>query len=143
MDFQYKEMGMRIKKRRKELHLSQSTLAESLGISNNHLSSIENGKEKASLDVFVLICNILQVTPDYLLLGSLHSKNVPQNIYDMLRMCSQDDIIFAQKIVELLVERNTKTRSSDNHFLNIAYFKCSCPIKILRYQKLTQSNSTL
>lgn len=116
MDFQYKEMGMRIKKRRKELHLSQSTLAESLGISNNHLSSIENGKEKASLDVFVLICNILQVTPDYLLLGSLHSKNVPQNIYDMLRMCSQDDIIFAQKIVELLVERNTKTRSSDNHF---------------------------
>lgn len=41
---QYQEMGRRISQRRKELHIKQSTLAEQLGISNNHLSSIENGR---------------------------------------------------------------------------------------------------
>lgn len=36
-------MGNRIKLRRKELRIKQSELAEKLDISNNHISSIENG----------------------------------------------------------------------------------------------------
>ena len=43
MELQYIEMGMRIKLRRKELKIKQTDFAETLGISNNHLSSIENG----------------------------------------------------------------------------------------------------
>lgn len=42
---QYQSMGNRIKSRRKELRIKQSELAESLDISNNHISSIENGRE--------------------------------------------------------------------------------------------------
>ena len=37
-------MGNRIKLRRKELRIKQSELAEKLDISNNHISSIENGR---------------------------------------------------------------------------------------------------
>lgn len=44
MEFQYKEMGTRIKVRRKELKIKQAELAEALEISNNHMSSIENGR---------------------------------------------------------------------------------------------------
>ena len=39
MTSQYAEMGRRIKLRRKELKIKQSEMAESLNISNNHLSS--------------------------------------------------------------------------------------------------------
>ena len=46
-------MGSRIKMRRKELHIKQAELAETLEISNNHMSSIENGRQKPSLDTFI------------------------------------------------------------------------------------------
>lgn len=63
MDFQYRDMGLRIKARRKELKIKQAELAEVLDISNNHMSSIESGKQKPSLDTFINICNHLNTTP--------------------------------------------------------------------------------
>ncbi len=108
MDFQYYEMGNRIKIRRKELKLKQAELAESLEISNNHMSSIETGRQKPSMDIFIGICKYLNVTPDYLLLGTMHAYNVPQDILDKLRLCSQSDIELAKDFIELLVKRNNK-----------------------------------
>ena len=112
MDFQYKEMGNRIKVRRKELNIKQAELAEKLEISNNHMSSIENGRQKPSLDTFIGICNYLNVTPDYLLLGSMHAYNVPQDILDKLHLCSQTDIELARDFIGLLVKRNQKNSNS-------------------------------
>lgn len=111
---QYIEMGNRIKLRRKELRMKQNELAEKLDISNNHVSSIENGKEKPSLDIFICICEKLNVTPDYLLLGNMHTKNVPQDIVDGLRLCSSDDIELVRQIIEILVKRNHRTWNEDN-----------------------------
>ena len=99
-------MGNRIKTRRKELHIKQAEFAERLNISNNHLSSIENGRQKPSLDTFIKICNLLNVTPDYLLLGNMHAYNLPQDIIDKLRLCTQADIELARDFIELLVKRN-------------------------------------
>lgn len=107
MEFQYNEMGRRIKIRRRELKIKQAELAEALEISNNHMSSIENGRQKPSLDTFIGICRCLRVTPDYLLLGTMHTYNIPQDITDKLRLCSQPDIMLAKDIIELLVERNS------------------------------------
>lgn len=103
---QFKIMGRRIRLRRKELGLTQNKLAELLEISNNHLSAIENGREKPSLEKFVILCELLKTTPNFLLLGILHSCNVSQNISDNLRLCDEKDIKLAEQIVELLVERN-------------------------------------
>ena len=107
MDLQYKEMGLRIKIRRKELKIKQAEMAEALAISNNHMSSIENGRQKPSLDIFIGICKHLNVTPDYLLLGSMRSYNIPQDILDKLHLCTQPDIELARDFIELLVKRNS------------------------------------
>lgn len=77
-------MGNHIKVRRKELKIKQAELAEFLELSNNHMSSIENGRQKPSLDIFIVIFNCLNVTPDYLLLGTMHAYNIPQDIFDKL-----------------------------------------------------------
>ena len=61
-------MGTRMKKRRKELKMSQAELAEKINVSNNHISSIETGKQIPSLTTFVKICEQLDTTPDFLLL---------------------------------------------------------------------------
>lgn len=102
-------MGNRIKIRRKELRIKQAELAEKLNISKNHMSSIENGRQKTSLDIFIQICNLLSITPDYLLLGSMHAYNIPQDIIDKLRLCSPSDVELAGDFIELLVKRNNKT----------------------------------
>lgn len=107
-------MGMRIKTRRKELRIRQAELAEELNISNNHMSSIENGREKPSLDTFVRLCTCLKVTPDYLLLGNMYAYNVPQDIMDKLRLCSPSDIKLARDFIELLVKRNPENHINDN-----------------------------
>ena len=117
MEFQYYNMGIRIKNRRKELKIKQSELAETLGISNNHMSSIENGKQKPSLDTFIGICKCLNVSPDYLLLGAMHAYNVPQNIIDKLHLCSQSDIALAKDFIELLVTRNSTAQTQNNYIL--------------------------
>lgn len=116
LDQQYIEMGNRIKIRRKELKLKQSELAENLDISNNHMSSIETGKQKPSMDIFIKLCDELKVTPDYLLLGSMHASNIPQDISDKLRLCNQADVELAKDFVELLVERN-KTSWNNNNYI--------------------------
>lgn len=114
--YQYKEMGNRIKIRRQELKIKQAELAEALNISNNHMSGIENGKQKPSLDTFIALCKHLNTTPDYLLLGTLHAYNIPQNIMDKLRLCSQADIELAQEFIDLLVKRNSEANSKNLSF---------------------------
>lgn len=117
MKFQYIEMGNRIRIRRRELKLKQSELAEALNISNNHMYSIENGIQKPSLDIFIGICKYLNVTPDYLLLGTMHAYNIPQDIFDKLRLCSQSDVELAKDFIELLVKRNSSASTKDNYIL--------------------------
>lgn len=45
MEEQRKQIGNRIKQRRKALHRTQDDVAEYLGCSNNTVSSIETGKQ--------------------------------------------------------------------------------------------------
>lgn len=91
-------------------------MAEYLDISNNHMSSIENGREKPSLDTLIKICIFLEVTPDYLLLGTSHPNDVPEDITAKLRLCSEADILLVDNITETLVERNQKNWNK-KHFI--------------------------
>lgn len=105
MEIQYEIIGQRIKQRRKELHIKQMEMAEHIEISNNHMSSIENGREKPSLEILLRICEYLDVTPDYLLLGNMHADNVPKNIMERLRACDPYDLLVIQDIIEAFIER--------------------------------------
>ena len=98
-------MGTRMKRRRKELKMSQAELAEKVNVSNNHISSIETGKQIPSLTTFVKICEQLDTTPDFLLLGSLHTDNLPKNIYVSLAIWNKKDLPLIQFIVENLVSK--------------------------------------
>lgn len=117
MNIQTDDMGNRIRLRRRELNIKQTELAEKLEISNNHMSSIETGKQKPSLDIFVSICIHLNVSPDYLLLGTMRGHNVPQDISEKLRLCSQSDIELVRNIIDLLIQRNHSSQEK-NGYLN-------------------------
>lgn len=88
--------------------MSPAELAEKVNVSNNHISSIETGKQLPSLKTFVEICEQLQTTPDFLLIGSVHTHNVPQNIYESLLLCDAKDFPIIKDIVENFVEHKKR-----------------------------------
>lgn len=114
MDLDYINIGKRIRYRREKMKLYQNVLADKVGISNNYLSSIERGKEKPSLEILIKICNALSVTPDYILMGNMHSNNVPQNITDSLRLCTSRDLELLNTLVQRMVEFQSEKWNSDN-----------------------------
>ena len=52
-------IGARIMQRRKLLGMKQSELAEIIGVSDNQISNIENGRSYPKLNSFMLICKAL------------------------------------------------------------------------------------
>ncbi len=98
------KIGKRVSKRRKELKIKQNELAERLDISNTHMSSIENQHENPSLDIFVMLCNELSVTPDYLLLGNMHTNDIQKNIIDSLRLCNQKELMLIEHIIKYFID---------------------------------------
>ena len=71
----YKELGKRIAKRRKELGLKQYQVSEKAELSDKYISCIETAKSIPSIDVLVKICRALETTPDTLLLGAVSNTN--------------------------------------------------------------------
>ena len=114
MELNYAGIGQRIARRRIQIGLKQLELADRLDISNNYLSSIERGKENPSLEVIVGLCIELRVTPDYLIMGYMYSNNIPQNIVDGLRICSEADLVLMTVIMQHMVERQGIKWNNDN-----------------------------
>lgn len=89
----YYKIGQRIRKFRKAHGLSQEQLAEQIGISVTHMSHIETGNTKLSLQVFVDIAKSLEVQTDDLLSESLSSRKTALNqLEDILENCSTTQI---------------------------------------------------
>lgn len=70
-----KEMGMRIRVRRKKLLLTQEEIAEQLGISVKHFSEVERGLTGLSIENLVKLSNILGLSLDYIIKGEADKCN--------------------------------------------------------------------
>jgi len=115
MEFDFLEMGQRIAEKRKQLKIKQNTLAERIGVSNNHLSGIERGQTVPSMETFIKICNELETTPDYLLMGSMHTDDLPRNLCDSLTLCSKDDLATVCFLVQHMLLKNQENWNGE-HF---------------------------
>lgn len=98
----YYEIGQRIRKFRKAYKLSQEELAERVGISTTHMSHIETGNTKLSLQVFVDIANALSIQTDELLHDTLKINKTPikQELTEILDSCSPQDAYIISDIIK-------------------------------------------
>lgn len=69
------QIGSRILKRRKQLHLTQEELAEQAGITPQTVSSAELGKKALRPENIIKLCNALDISTDYLLLGTVGQQD--------------------------------------------------------------------
>lgn len=67
-------MGKRIAALRKEHHMTQAELAESLDISIKHCSSVERGLSRLSIEKLIETADIFNTSLDYLITGKSSSN---------------------------------------------------------------------
>ena len=71
----YKSIGQRIREYRRLRSFTQKKLAEEIGISPTHMSHIETGNTKLSLQVLVDLSRSLEVSADSIIQTKPHLEN--------------------------------------------------------------------
>ena len=106
------KIGKFLKELRKEKGLTQEQLAEIVDISTTHMSHIETGNTKLSLQVFADLAEALQVSVDSLLydVNSNSKQQAYQEITDILDQCTPAQ---AQALKEII----SSTWSAINKYL--------------------------
>lgn len=128
-----KLLGLNIKNSRKNIKLTQAQLAEITNLSTVHISHIEGGSVKMSVDTLINICNALNTTPNDILWGQfdtdtynaggtgkdLFSENGGYSINAQLstkaKNMSQSDKRLLLEIVGLLAKRNEYIKKNSNN----------------------------
>lgn len=72
----FEKIGQKIKEARTSQNLTQEYIADTVGINTSHISNIETNKTKVSLTTLVLICNVLDVSVDYILGENLNNPSL-------------------------------------------------------------------
>ena len=60
-------IGSMLQAARESRKLSQAALAKQIGLSTNHVSALERGVSKASIETLLGYCRVLAMTPDEIL----------------------------------------------------------------------------
>lgn len=93
MIIDYAAIGLRVKRARININMTQQKLAEKSGFSVVHISNIENGNAKLSLEAVVNIANALAVSADDLLCDNLvrafHVYN--KEVQELFADCSTEE----------------------------------------------------
>lgn len=117
-----REVGDRLKRRRKALGYTQSELVEILNkncnqvdddfLSDKQMSRFESGHNCTRLDKFVKWSLALGKTPDYFLLGidntSDKGNNKIDQICEYLKLCDENDIDNVLLFVKAMYNKNDK-----------------------------------
>ena len=98
------EIGLRLKQTRKERKLTQEKLAESLGISQKHYSEVERGITGLSVKHLIQISDILSISLDYLLKGTIveHISKPLQTNLELNELYYSSSEYTQQKMLDLL-----------------------------------------
>ena len=98
----YYKIGQNIRKIRKAHGLSQEELAEKVNISTTHMSHIETGNTKLSLQVFADLAVALEVSTDVFLdtLSTITTSSCLNEIISVLERCTAQEAKIIADVVK-------------------------------------------
>lgn len=94
-----KEIGTRVCMRRHELGLTQETVSERMDVSVQMISNLELGKKAIRPENLIKLCNILDISADYILTGKKSESDLSGITLKFLRLSDGK-----QHLVEMLVD---------------------------------------
>lgn len=93
------KIGQRIQQCRKSHGLTQEALAERMGVSIQMISNLERGKKAIRIDNLIRLCEILQVSSDYLLTGREGQKETQELQLKIKKLPSRE-----RAAIELMID---------------------------------------
>lgn len=102
-----RKFGKRIKELRKENKMTQAQLAQQLMLSVDSISNIENGKTTCMPEYVMIICQIFNVSTDYLYFGKrkeLYDNNIEDDIIVLIKEKSRGQKRKAYRMLKLMFE---------------------------------------
>lgn len=90
-------IGERIRKRRNELHITQTQVQKETGISSGNLSGIEAGRSLPSASALIGLSKMLDCTTDWILTGvspiseNMSISNIEEELLNGFRELPEDD----------------------------------------------------
>ena len=108
MEINYKEIGVRVSARRKELGLTQEMVTNITDVSTNQLSNIENSHSVPTIETILKLSDALKVTPDYFLLGiAKGTESEPvKAISQKALLCTEKQQKLICDFISLLIDEN-------------------------------------
>ena len=97
----YRDMGRRIHNRRKELKLTQETLAEIMDVSVQMISNLELGKKAIRPENLIKLCEALNVSSDYILMDR-HSFLEVSILSSKINSLSLEKQLLVEKLIDEL-----------------------------------------
>ncbi len=122
MELDIQSIGKRIKKRRKELHLTQTEIKEKTGISSGNMSDIERGNRLPAATTLAQLSEILDCSIDWILTGkSPVSENLispdigekDQKLLSLFHEISEEDHEELLMIAQLKYNRTQKSKEAE------------------------------
>ncbi len=106
MELDYAAMGKRIQAMRKKRGMTQTVLAERVGIEPSNISHIERAASKPGLATLVEIANALQCSVDDLLCDSIECEHEAfENILvDLAKDCTPKELRLLVDLVQAMKE---------------------------------------
>lgn len=97
----YEKLGKRVKKARKEKGYTQAQLAEITGYSVQHISHVETGNTKLSVDLLVELSKALGASLDFLLADSLEREDAEGFVVTLEGTSANERLIITNVLQEL------------------------------------------
>lgn len=105
MAINFHQLGNTLLFYRKKRGLTQVAVAEAAGISDRTYADIERGSVNMRIETLLQICEVLNITPNDLLITESENQRVTFNeIVEKLNSCSQKELTGALKILNSYLE---------------------------------------
>ncbi|MDO4747607.1 MAG: helix-turn-helix transcriptional regulator [Eubacteriales bacterium] len=101
-----KEMGQRIMLRRKSLRLTQEELAEKIDVSTQMISNLELGKKAIRPENLAKVCDVLDVSADYVLTGAKRQKEEVNILIEKLMELSENELKIISSMINYMSEKS-------------------------------------
>ena len=114
-EIDYSKIGMRIRAARKERKMTQEEVAIACGCTSNHLSAVETGSHKPSLDLIIKLATVLNSSVDYFLMDTPHANQqylISSRTAPKLVDCSTFELQYIERVIDELMIYKTGLLSS-------------------------------
>ena len=118
-----KHIGNKFQEYRLKNNLTQNQVAELTGLEPRHISQIERGLSKGSIDTLLKLCNAYKITPDIVLYDLLDEdlKNNVSIYEEKFKKLSQRDKDSILHFIENFLSKKKTYKSIYKFFISFPY----------------------